>query len=115
MSKNTMTDLVLELEKLTSSEIKYKMIAHAKEGSFHDFRSKAVCGKMYFVQCAQQCKKVMKDKNDLELIERLEKEIKNGVYDETCTEEDKKYVFEEMENDKNMSEKDKQLFKTLFK
>lgn len=109
--KNTMVELVVELEKLSDSEVKNKMIEKAKSGSFHDFRSKTACGKMYFVQCAQWCYRNLKLASDIELIKKLEQEIKDGEYDEECTREDKILLAKELNDPKNsMSQKDKDFF-----
>lgn len=107
---NTMVELVQELEKLSPSEGKNKMVQLAKDGMFHDYRSKAVCGKMYFVECAQWCKRNMVE-SDCKIIDKLEKQIKNGDYDEPYTKEDADIVLAEVENDPTISEKDREFFK----
>jgi len=109
--KNTMVELVQELDKLSESEAKNKMVEMAKKGEFHDFRSKAACGKMYFIQCAQWCYRNLVLPSDIEIIKRLEQEIKDGEYDEECTREDKIILAKELNDPKNsMSQKDKDFF-----
>tara|TARA_R110000803_G_scaffold162194_1_gene225820 strand:+ start:25350 stop:25721 length:372 start_codon:yes stop_codon:yes gene_type:complete len=115
MSKNTMVELVTELEKLSPSFLKDKLIEKAKDGSFHDYRSKSACGKMYFIKCAQwfnsEISKVSHEPaKDLELMIKMDSDIKNGDYDEVYTEEDSRIVIAEAKADPNMSEKDKDFF-----
>jgi len=110
MNKNTMIELVEELEKLSDSKAKDQMIEHAKKGSFHDFRSKSDCGKMYFLKCAKWCKGQMIE-SDCKIIDRLEVEIKNGDYDEPCTVEDRKLIAQELNGPEcNLNPKDKEFF-----
>lgn len=111
MSKNTMVELVKELEKLSDTNIKDKMIKLAKKGAFHDYRSKSTCGKMYFIECANWCYRNNMPESDKKLIKTMEDDIKNGEYDEVYTEEDSKIVLAEMEKDATMSEKDKVFFR----
>lgn len=107
MRKSTMVELVIELEKLSPSEAKDKMILEAKSGSFHDYKSMALCGKMHFVKCAQWCRRRMNDQ-DIEIIDRLDKEIQDGVYDEVADKEDRESMARDIdENTKNKAEADK--------
>lgn len=108
--KNTMVELVDELQKLSDTNIKDKLIDLAKTGAFHDYRSKATCGKMYFLECAQWCYKNEMPKQDIDIIKKLEHEIKEGIYDEPYTKKDSEIVLEECRNDPNINEKDKAFF-----
>lgn len=115
-----MTDLVVELEKLSDTPLRERLIKEAKAGTFHDYRSKAVCGKMFFVECAQwfarNIHKVNPDyHDDIHKMTVMEADIKNGVYDEPCTEEDKAIMKKEIENDPTMSQKDKDFFYKAMK
>ena len=92
MSKNTMIELVSELESLNDSYLKTQFIEMAKKGAYHDFRSKADCGKMLFIEHVQIA--LSKDRtlsqiteSDCGILDRLSKEVKNGDYDEICTKE----------------------------
>lgn len=113
MSKSTMVELVTELEKLSPSDGKDKMIKLAKEGGFHDFRSKSVCGKMYFLECGKWCKSHMIEA-DCKIIDRLEKDIKEGEYDEIMTEADRQFVLNDIKNDTSLSEKDRVFATKMF-
>lgn len=114
MSKDTTIELVQELEKLKHQEIKARMIDLARRGEFHDFRSNAICGKHYFVECANWCLRNVKDQEDLDLMGRLIKEIINGDYDETCSELDAARIMKEVNKDPNMSERDKAFMSAAF-
>lgn len=49
--KNTMTDLVTELEELEQTPAIQTMIEEAKAGEYHDFKNKKyICGKVALVQ-----------------------------------------------------------------
>jgi len=112
MQKNTMTDLVIELEKLEPTQLRTRLIKEAKEGGFHDYRSKSVCGKTFFLECAKWFKANISKVNssadgDIGKIVKIETDIKEGVYDEPYTEEDSKIVLKEMKEDKSLSEQDR--------
>lgn len=108
--KNTMTDLVVELEKLSDSNVKEKLIGYAKKGSFHDYRSDALCGKQYFIQCAQWAMPLLIE-SDAKLVAQMKADIANGEYDEELTDEDRLYLKKQIDEDNSISEKDKAFFK----
>lgn len=115
MRKNTMTDLVVELEKLSPTPLRERLIEEAKKGSFHDFRSPAVCGKMYFVECAKWFyenihKAVAVTHFDVNAMRVIEGDIKNGVYDEDLTDEDREFLKKKTNEDPNISEENKKFF-----
>ncbi len=85
MKKNTMTDLVKELETRNTPDGRYdELIAEAKAGDFHDYKNeKYVCGKVAFVTIVTEKFPELKDLAD---------QIKNGDYDEVPDEEDKKMM-----------------------
>lgn len=113
MRKSTMVELVTELEKLSPSEGKDKMLELAKAGQFHDFKSELACGKMYFVECAEWCKRNMIEA-DAKIIARLADEIKNGEYDEVADEEDKAEMAGWIDNDKSMNGNQKNKLKEVL-
>jgi hypothetical protein len=95
--KNTMVELVVELEQLSESTLRERLIQSAKAGDFHDFKSKAVCGKMYFLTCAKWFKEniwkvssVEVADSDIKKIIKMETDIKNGEYDEKPDKWDRK-------------------------
>ena len=115
MSKNTMVELVTELEELSDTLLRDRLVKEALEGAFHDYRSKSACGKMYFIRCADwfyknigKVNKVAHD--DITKMRIMEHDIKNGDYDETYTEADSKIVLAEAKADPNMDPKDKEFF-----
>jgi hypothetical protein len=115
MSKNTMIEMVTELEKLTPAEHVKKVIDTAKAGQFHDWRSSAVCGKMYAVECLEWLLKTPGlNSEDIVRINFLRSEIINGEYDEKMTEEDRAHVIAEAEADESMSDRDKAFFIAAF-
>ena len=78
-SKSTMVELVTELEKLTNTHHKSKLIELAKSGMFHDFKSEAICGKMYAIDCLdhllRQSIVTKLTRDDVELVTKLRAEI----------------------------------------
>ena len=80
--KNTMIELVTELEILPkSTEIDF-MIKEAKGGEYHDYKNKKyVCGKM---ESSQRLRKL----GHLDLAKRIE----NGEFDEECDDLDKQML-----------------------
>lgn len=97
MSKRTNIEMVSELRMLSNSVLRDKIIKEAEDCSFHDYKSNAVCGKMFFVEVANwfynNIHKVT-DSNtassDIEIMKKIEDDVKNGVYDEVADEIDRK-------------------------
>lgn len=121
MSKNTMTDMVTELEKLSPSHLRDQLIVKAKAGDFHDYRSSATCGKMYFLECAIWFKKNIwkyapdySIEGDVDKMSKMEVDIKNGDYDEVYTEFDGVFIRNQAEKDSTLSEEDKAFVKVAF-
>jgi hypothetical protein len=112
MRKNTMIELVTELEKLSGTPYIGKLIELAKAGQFHDYRSKSVCGKHYFLECADHVFKHDKHlpSGDVLNLKKIRQDIIEGEYDETLTDEDRAIIKEECLNDKNMSEENRRFF-----
>ena len=110
MSKNTMIDLIPELEKLTKCEGSRLLIEDAKNGDFHDFRNKKfTCGKVALAGLMKEwieCYPADKDQ-----AQSIYDDVVGGVYDEQMTDDDKEYLKKELENDVSLSEKDKIFFK----
>lgn len=116
MNKNTMTDLVTELKKLSPVICVNDLISLAEKGEFHDYRSSQVCGKVFAVKCIDysvSCGIGLTD-SDKESLEKIRLEIIEGEYDEPCTDEDKALMIKEAEEDPNMSERDKEFFITAL-
>ena len=115
--KNTMIELVTELEKLPKTPYIETLISKAKEGQFHDYRSKALCGKMYAVQCIDHVQ--MHDSQltpkDSEALQIIRQDIIEGEYDEPFTKEDQEIVFKEIDEDPSVSERDRDFFKSMMK
>jgi len=107
--KNTMTDLVIELEKMSDTEIKKRLIGLAKKGKFHDYRSDEVCGKMYFTQYYRWAVQFLENE-DIMLLDRMRLDIVNGVYDEELTDEDRIFLKNKMESDNSLSDTDRNFF-----
>lgn len=110
-----MVELVKELEKLSDTPLRDRLVLEALLGSFHDYRSKSVCGKAYFLKCSMWFKdnigKLLEDTSeDISKIEQMERDIKNGEYDEKYTKEDSLIVIEDIKKDPTISEKDKLFF-----
>lgn len=116
MSKNTMTDLVKELEQIKRTNYIEILIQKSKDGEFHDYRSPAVCGKMYAVQCFTHV--IGHDSQlsgaDVAKLEMLRKAITDGEYDEPFTKQDQEIVHKEIDEDPSMSEKDKAFCKAAM-
>ena len=111
MSKNTMVDLVIELEKMSNTSLRTEFIQLAKRGDFHDFRSEVAGPKIYFCRCVAHAKTSKElTKEDMEILERLEEEIKNGDYDENLTRGDRVEMAKDLNQDKTMSDRDKKFF-----
>ena len=108
-----MTDLVEELKTLSESNIKTDLIELASKGEFHDYRSSNVCGKMYFVKLAFEAKAFVPE-SDAKILDRLSNDIKDGVYDEPYTEEDKDHLRAELANDKDISDRDREFFSKMM-
>jgi hypothetical protein len=109
--KNTMIEMVTELEKIPSNPYVNELIKKAKEGQFHDYRSKAVCGKHYFLQCFEHVRKhAILPVESMYALVKIREDIIDGVYDETLTDEDRAILKEECLNDKTMSEEDRKFF-----
>lgn len=83
--KNTMTDLVKELELRNTPDGRYNdLIAEAKAGEFHDYKNKKyTCGKLAFIS-------IVSDK--FPELSDIATEFKHGVYDEKMDEEDKEMM-----------------------
>lgn len=81
--KNTMTDLVNELEKVEPrTELIERIIAEARAGEFHDYKNqKYVCGKVAAVSLLRAAGQ-----------EKLALAIMNGEYDEEPDQDDLKYL-----------------------
>jgi len=110
--KNTMIELVTELEKLSGTPYIGKLIDLAKSGQFHDFRSKAVCGKHYFLDCAEHVFKNDKHlpSGDVLALRKIRQDIIEGEYDETLTDEDRVIIKNDCLNDPNMNEENRKFF-----
>ncbi len=79
MKKDTRTDLVVELEKVTPTPLILQMIEEAKAGEYHDFKNqKYVCGKIALAGLLKEAS-----------LEELRQQVLNGDYDEPADEEDK--------------------------
>ena len=109
--KNTMIEMVVELEKLTQTEHVLKVISKAKEGYFHDYRSPATCGKMYAVQVLDWLKHTdgLSFEDGLK-IRNIRKDIVEGEYDETLTDEDRVILKEQTLKDTSISEENRKFF-----
>jgi capsid portal protein len=82
MSKSTMIELVQELEALPPTPAITEIIDEAKAGEYHDFKNeKYVCGKVALV-----AKLYTADLHD------LAERVKEGEFDETPDEEDRKML-----------------------
>ncbi len=110
MSKNTMTDLVEELRKMSDTPVRDKLIQRAERGEFHDFRSPHVCGKMYFVSTVKSLMPFF-NREDTIIIEKLRQQIISGEYDEDLTDEDRVVLKKQIESDKSLNDQDKEFFK----
>src|SRR5687768_195935 len=91
MRKNTMVELVEELEKLPSTPEIEEMIAEAKAGEYHDYKNKKYdCGKVEVVKKLRHAAALPRTpsvarKPLLDLAER----VIDGEFDELADEEDK--------------------------
>ncbi|TXI90019.1 MAG: hypothetical protein E6Q36_02275 [Chryseobacterium sp.] len=90
MRKNTMVELVQELEALNKDGKYDEMIAEAKAGEYHDFKNtKYICGKV----------EVVNKLSKFPELDHIRQAVINGEYDESPDEEDKAQLRKELEND----------------
>jgi hypothetical protein len=117
MMKNTMTDMVKELDKLSGTAYVETLKKKAADGEFHDYRSKAVCGKHYAVECIDHALKYDNHlpPGDLKALAQIRNDIIAGEYDEPFTKEDEAFCHAEADNDPDMSEKDRVFFKSMMR
>lgn len=112
MKKSTNKELIIELGRLSDTSLRTRLIGEARNNEFHDYKSHQVCGKMHFISCANWFKnnlhKVTTLENvvkDVAIMEQIELDIKEGVYDEGMDEEDKAQLRQDIiENTSNEKE-----------
>lgn len=110
MRKSTMIELVVELEKLSPNPMRDQMIEAAKRGDFHDFKSPAICGKLYFLYCSKWFQENIKKlatshasysnidtEGDIKKMQKMEEDIKDGEYDESPDEEDRANILRDID------------------
>lgn len=86
MSKNTMVELVEELQKLPASPEINDMIEEAKAGEYHDFKNqKYVCGKL---ESSQRLRKLG--------YPQLARRIEQGEFDEEADDDDNEMMNKEL-------------------
>lgn len=91
MSKNTMIEMVTELEKITPKTLLIThMIEEAKAGEYHDYKNKKYdCGKIASVNLLQEALATAPTPEFYDACKKIRDDLINGEYDETADEEDK--------------------------
>lgn len=88
MRKNTMVEMVQELEKLPKHPEVLAMIEDAKAGEYHDFKNvKYVCGKVTSAEHLFEI--ISKYPGTREIAGKIRDDIISGVYDESPDDGDK--------------------------